>query len=31
MVLTELKELELIHEAENDADEYCMLGKFLQI
>lgn len=23
MVLTELKELELIHEAENDADEYC--------
>jgi hypothetical protein len=23
MVLTELKELELMHEAENDADEYC--------
>ena len=23
MVLTELKELELIHEAENEGDEYC--------
>jgi hypothetical protein len=28
MVLTHLKEIELMHEAENDADEYCKLKQF---